>query len=405
MEILTTLFNSKHFFIKRFSLVRFLLVCSMVLPHVVWGGAVSACDSPSILSLSSSSYPLFDDDQGYELLNGAIDSSIRFLGRLPKEREFVLCGEEYSADWLVESQREFQEIIRNNPSPAILTAIIKEKFTVCQASGRVPDRNIFVTGYYEPLFEARNTKTARFKFPLYKRPSDLIRQKGQPVKIGRRKGKELVPYWTRAQIENENRLAGHELVYLADPVEVFILQVQGSGRVRLADGSVRSVLFAAKNGHQYRSIGRFLVDSGKMDLAEVTMPKIVQYLQSHRGEQDRIMQHNKSFVFFRWGDAKASGPVGSLGEPLTAGRSVAMDHGCFPPGALAYVTTRKPKVNGQGEVVGWTPMSRFVLNHDTGSAIKGPGRLDFFWGRGRYAEVAAGNMKHPGKLFFLIKKK
>ena len=398
--------SSRYFMDRLFLIVLSLLVAGMViLPQVVGVSVVSAGDSPSTLTLSPSAYPVFSDDQGYDLLNSAIDSSISFLERLPREREFVLCGEKYRADWLVDSQREFQQIINNKPSAASLTRIIKEKFTVCQAAGRLPDSNIFITGYYEPFFEASLVKTARFRFPLYKRPPDLVRQHGKNKKIGRRKGKELIPYWTRAQIEKENLLAGHELAYLADPVEAFILQVQGSGRVRLRDGSLRSVQFAAKNGHQYRSIGRFLVDSGKMELAEVTMPKIVQYLQAHLAEQDQIMHHNESFVFFRWGDAKASGPVGSIGEPLTAGRSVAMDHDCFPPGILAYITTRKPRVNQQGKVVGWSPMSRFVLNQDTGSAIKGQGRLDFFWGRGRYAEAAAGNMKHPGKLFFLIKKK
>lgn len=405
MDTLNKPFYGAHFFYNFFSAPRLILFCLLLLPQVVWGAAASGCDSPTTPSLPVSAYPLFDDDQDYALLNGAIERNIRYLLGLAKEREFGLCGENYRADWLIESQREFQRIVSANPGSAELNRLIQDRFTVCQASGRLADRNIFITGYYEPFFEASLVKTSRFKFPLYKTPSDLVREPGANGRVGRWQGGALVPYWSRAQIENENHLAGNELVYLADPVEAFVLQVQGSGRVRLRDGSERSVQFAAKNGHEYRSIGRFLVDSGKMSLAEVTMPRIVEYLRANPGERERIMHYNESFVFFRWGDAAASGPQGSIGEPLTAGRSVAMDHGCFPPGALAYVVTRKPKVNRQGEVVGWAPLSRFVLNQDTGSAIKGRGRLDLFWGRGIYAEAAAGNMKHPGQLFFLIKKK
>jgi len=186
-------------------------------------------------------------------------------------------------------------------------------------------------------------------------------------------------------------------------MDCFTLQVQGSGRIRLPDGKIRRVHFAAKNGRPYRSIGRLLVNEGRMDLKAVTMPSIRAYLADHPKEIARVLRYNDSFIFFRWGGA-AKTPAGNLGEPLTAGRSVALDQSRYPAGALGYLSSEKPRVDANGQVTEWVPMARFVLNQDSGSAIKGANRLDMFWGGDSYAEIAAGNMKHPGKLYFLIKK-
>ena len=352
--------------------------------------------------------PLFHDDLGYDSLAPAIERSVHYLGQLPGGKTFALCGKEYSADWLSESLLAFQRLIEENPSPQALTAILKKEFTLCQANGSGAGHRIFLTGYFEPLFKASLSKTAIYRYPLYRQPSDLLftsGAKGKEKKTGRLGNGGLVPYFTRAEIEKGQLLAGQELVWLADPLEAFILHVQGSGQIQLADGSLRRVQFAAKNGHEYRSIGRLLVEKGVMRREEATMPGIVRYLKDHPEEQEAVLHHNDSFVFFRWGDADGAGPLGCLGEPLTPGRSVALDQDCFPPGSLAFLTSRKPIVNAAGEIIGWEPLSRFVLNQDSGSAITGPGRLDLFWGGGSYAEAAAGNLRHPGTLYFLVKNK
>ena len=351
---------------------------------------------------------LFQDDLGYESLGPAIDRSVHYLRQLPAEKTFVLCNEEYTVSWLIESLLAFQRIIAEKPSPQGLTALVKKEFILCQAQGRGDGQGIFLTGYFEPIFKASLTKTAIYRYPLYRTPPDLVSipgiKKGEK-QAGRMENGSLVPYFTRAEIEKGRLLAGQELVYLADPVEAFILHIQGSGRIQLADGSLRRMQFAAKNGHGYRSIGRLLVEKGVMRKEEATMPRIVRYLKEHPEEQESILHSNESFVFFRWGDDSAAGPLGCLGEPLTPGRSVALDQECFPPGGLAFLTTRKPRVDASGGIIGWEPLSRFVVNQDSGSAITGPGRLDLFWGAGPYAEAAAGNMKHPGALYFLVKKK
>lgn len=365
------------------------------------------CETAATMPIATA-LPLFKDDLGYDSLAPAIDRSIHYLKQLPAEKTFALCGEEYPVSWLIESQLAFKRIIAERPSAQDLTALLQKDFTLCQATGRASDHKIFLTGYYEPLFKASLTRTATYRYPLYRTPPDLVSLpggEGREKKTGRMENGGLVPYPTRGEIEKGQLLAGQELVYLADPVDAFILHIQGSGQIQLADGSLRRVQFAAKNGHEYRSIGRLLVEKGVMRREEATMPLIVRYLKEHPAEQEAILHHNDSFVFFRWGDDAAVGPTGCLGEPLTPGRSVALDQDCFPPGGLAFLITRKPQVNGAGAIVGWEPLTRFVLNQDAGSAITGPGRLDLFWGAGPYAEAAAGNMKHPGVLYFLVKKK
>lgn len=370
-------------------------------------GAGAACERPPALPVAGGPSAGLSDDAGYAGLDAALAASERYLRQVPGLR-FSLCGETVTTARLLASVQELRRVVRTSPAPADLARIVEDRFTLCQAAGNLAENKVLATGYYEPFFDASLRKTARFRYPLYRLPPDLISippQGENRAEVGRREGAGLVPYWTRAEIEKEGHLAGHELVYLADPVDAFILHVQGSGRVRLPDGTVRRVQYAGKNGQAYASIGRLMVEEGLMTLSEVTMPKIVQYLKAHPGERERIMHHNKSYVFFRWGAMDESGPLGNLGEPLTPGRSVALDQRCYPPGIPAYVVSRKPRVNGQGEVIGWEPLHRFVVNQDTGSAITGPGRLDFFWGNGLYAEVAAGHMKHPASLYFLIKNK
>jgi len=382
------------------------LILAFFLGGVALAAPASSCKEEGTMPAGAGGVPAFVDDLALESLAPAIEKSLAYLRRLPADRRFPLCGEERTVAELAGSLRAFQRLLAAGPGPDRLRAAIAEQFTVCKARGRKSDGRMLLTGYFSPLFAGSLERTEAFRYPLYRTPPDLVSGRGKGgSRQGRIENGMLVPYWTRAEIEKGGLLAGQELVYLADPVEVFILHVQGSGQVRLPDGSLRWVQFAAKNGHDYRSIGRFLVDKGVLRLKEVTLPRIVRYLREHPAEQEEILHHNDSFVFFRWGGETVCGPLGCLGESLTPGRSVALDQECFPPGALGFLVTRKPRVDGTGKIVGWGPLSRFVLNQDSGSAIKGPARLDLFWGSGDYAEVAAGHMKHPGELYFLIKKK
>jgi membrane-bound lytic murein transglycosylase A len=175
--------------------------------------------------------------------------------------------------------------------------------------------------------------------------------------------------------------------------------VQGSGRVRFADGQSLSVQYAASNGHSYQSIGRLLLDEGRLTRSEVSLQGLRRYFQTYPEERARVLSANPRYIFFR---PVEQGPRGSLNVLLVPGRSIATDLRLFPPAGLAFIQTYKPLFNGQGEITTWQPFSRFVFNHDTGSAITGPGRVDLFWGSDAEAELAAGHMQHHGKLFFLV---
>jgi membrane-bound lytic murein transglycosylase A len=348
-----------------------------------------------------------DPVQGRDDLRGtglkqAVDASLRFLERQPATRNYRLCEREYTASELAAGLRDFLGLLNKELSVAAFEQQLQERFELCGAAGSEGDGRVLVTGYFEPLLEGSLERREPFIHPLYRVPDDLVRQGG---KVGRMEQGRLVPYWSRATIEGGNILAGDELVFLDDPVEAFILHVQGSGRIRLRDGTTRRIQFAAKNGLPYRSIGRLLVDRGKMELAKVSLPAIIDYLAEHPDERREILQYNESFIFFRWGDDLATGPLGRLEEPLTAGRSIALDHRCFPPGILGILKSRKPIFDQKDEIIGWAPLQRFVVNQDSGSAIRGGGRVDLFIGSGSRARITAGIMKHPGYLYFLVKKK
>ena len=188
---------------------------------------------------------------------------------------------------------------------------------------------------------------------------------------------------------------------MRDPVERFFLHIEGSGKIRLPDGQTLQVGYAASNGHPYRSIGRLLIDTGQLTPDAVSLQGLRRYLRTHPQERAQILDANPRYIFFRPVD---QGPRGSLDLVLVPGRSIATDARLFPPAGLAFMQTQKPLLNPNGTIVGWQPMSRFVLNHDTGSAITGPGRVDLFWGSDATAEIAAGHMKHPGNLFFLLRR-
>lgn len=322
----------------------------------------------------------------------------------------VRLGQELcSRDCLLQSMETFLEILKQGPSPAELDQAIRKSFNLYQAAGRDQGKKgeMLITGYYEPLLDGSLIKNAPFLHALYARPDSLISYRdpatGKKTAGRRDSSAGQVPFWTRAEIEKGGLLAGDELVYLKDPVDAFVLHVQGSGKIRFQDGSLRAIQFAATNGRDYKSIGKLLVDEKKLSLEEVTMPAIRHYLEQNPAEQQRILHHNPRFVFFQWNSKKES-PAGSLGLPLTAGRSIAIDHNTLPTGLMAYLVSQKPVLDGQGRLLQWEPLQRYVLPQDAGAAIKGAGRADLFWGNGHYAETAAGTMKEQGQLYFLVKK-
>lgn len=213
----------------------------------------------------------------------------------------------------------------------------------------------------------------------------------------------VVPYWEREEIEKGNRLAevAPPLAWLKDPVDIFFLQIQGSGKIYLDNNTPIHVHYDTTNGRPYRSIGKLLIDQGKIPRSEMSMQNIRAYLKNHPEEIEPILNHNPSYVFFK---LEKEGPIGFLDVKLTPGRSIALDRRLFPLSALAFIETQKPLIDGDGRIRKWSSFGRFALNQDTGGVIRGPGRADLFWGSGPYAEIAAGYMQHMGKLYFLLLK-
>lgn len=263
--------------------------------------------------------------------------------------------------------------------------------------------NGMVTGYYEPLLTGSRTRGQRFAFPLHGVPDNLLsvelgelfpELKGKRVR-GRVEGNKIVPYWSRGEIlAQQDKLPAKTLAWVDDAIELFFLQIQGSGRIRLPDGSTMRVNYADQNGHPYRSIGRLLVERGDLKLEEASMQGIQAWARANPARVDELLNSNPSYVFFREMPASNDGPIGALGVPLTAERSIAIDPRSIPLGAPVFLATTLPNST--------QPLQRLVMAQDTGGAIRGAVRADYFWGFGKEAGALAGRMKQDGRMWVLL---
>lgn len=277
------------------------------------------------------------------------------------------------------------------------------------SSGDGTDQGL-VTGYYEPLLHGSRVASPAYPAALYAPPDDLLvvelaelypELKGKRVR-GRVDGRRVVPYWTRADIDaGKANVAGKALVYVSDPVDAFFLQIQGSGRVQLEDGGVVRVGYADQNGQPFRSVARVLIDRGEMTLDEASMQGIREWGRRHPDRLPQLLDENPSYVFFREVtppapgtlEARIDGPIGSLGVPLLAGRTIAVDARALPLGAPVFLATTEPLSDA--------PLRRLVMAQDTGGAIRGAVRADFFWGFGDEAGSLAGRMRQSGRMWLL----
>lgn len=262
------------------------------------------------------------------------------------------------------------------------------------------------TGYYEPELQGARRKKPPFVHPVYLAPHDQLvvdlgdfkRDLAGRKITGMMRGGTFRPYWDRAEIER-GALAGRglEMLWVDDPVALFFLQIQGSGRVVLADGTIVRIGYAGQNGHDYTAIGKVLVERGELTRDEVSLQSIRHWLRAHPDQADEVMRANRSYVFFR---VLPGAPVGAAGVELTPGRSLAVDIRFLPFGLPLWLESTVPALpeTGRSEEV---PLRRLVVPQDRGGAIKGPVRGDLFWGAGAEAEAIAGRMKQPGRLWLL----
>jgi membrane-bound lytic murein transglycosylase A len=262
-----------------------------------------------------------------------------------------------------------------------------------------------ITGYYVPDLKGSRTPSARYRYPLFAVPDDLLvidlrsvyPELGDYRLRGRIEGGRVVPYWNRADIDSgKGTLAGRELFWVDDAVELFFLQIQGSGRIQLENGERVMINYAEQNGHPYRSIGKMLIDRGEMTSSQMSMQNIKAWAQKNPDRVNQLLNENPSYVFFRELAADVQSPPGALGVPLTPGRSIAVDPRTTPLGSPVFISTTWPNSPA--------PLNRLMLAQDTGGAIKGPVRADFFWGMGDEAGELAGRMKQELRMWVLVPK-
>ncbi len=354
-------------------------------------------------------FPSFTDDGERESLQRAIEQSLHFYSRIPPDRTFSLGELSITANTLKETLELFSQLLNEG---ALDNETLAEHFHVYRSRATSESGESLVTGYFEPVLEARLQPDSSFHYPLYGLPPELLtidlnsfdaeRFEGTRL-VGRVEENRVVPFYTRQEIDQKEKIASQEcqIAWIEDPIDGFFLHVQGSGKLHLGHGEYARVGYAGTNGHPYRSIGRYLIDQGILEREIVSLQTIRDHLQTHPEQRDEVLFYNPRYIFFRWVD---EGPVGAINVVLTPGRSVATDPQMHPQGAVGFLETQQPLVNEAGNLLGWKPLRRWVVNQDTGGAIKGVGRTDLFFGSGKAAEGLAGNMKSPGRIYFLVKR-
>jgi len=349
------------------------------------------------------------DDSDFTGLAPALRQSIGYYGRLPESATFTYGDLVYTAREMITSTALFLKIVEETAGEA-RDAAIREKFLFFESRN---ERGAgFFTGYFEPVLPGSLVRSERFPTPLYAVPADLITldlasyvdSDLLPAELrvkslrGKLQGRKLVPYDDRDRISFQGALAGRAepLGWVADEVELFFLQIQGSGLIRLEDGSLLRVNYADQNGHPYRAIGKLLRD--RIPPEQMSLQALKAWLREHPERVREVLDYNPSYTFFR---RVEDGPLGNIQVPLTAGRSLAMDARLVPKGGIAWIETTLPAAATPGAPAP-VPVRRFGVVQDTGGAIAGHGRVDIFWGTGAAAEVIAGPFKQEGRIFLLV---
>jgi len=319
--------------------------------------------------------------------------SLEYMSK-PSSQQFFPYGD-ITHERAVASIEAFIDVLGSVNSGQELDAVIKERFDIYQSRGCDERGTVLFTGYYRPIFDARLAPDGEFRYPLYKRPSDL--ELNPVTQEYQRKGGGS--YLTRGEIEN-GALAGQglELCYLRDRFETYIVTVQGSGRLRLENGQFFDVGYHGNNGYDYTSIGQTLVDRGMIEPKDLSLQGLIRYFQQHPEQLDEILSLNKRYVFFT---PRMGGPFGSLNVPVTPFRSIATDKEVYPRACVAFLVTQVPAHTADGGIRNHS-YAGFAMDQDTGGAIRAAGRCDFFLGTGPTVGELAGRTFAEGKLYYIF---
>lgn len=360
---------------------------SLVLAALISLGSPGLANTPVLTPVPMTEADLAGGFHDRVLLMRSIDYSLQYLSSGSAANAYPRLG--FSRERLVRSLKRFRQILKEAPNSWAFRVRLAREFSLYRVDSRPDSPEVMITGYFAPVYRASLRPTSTFRYPLYRVPADLALSSGNRA-LGRRTASGVDPYPSRAEIEQQNLLAGSELVYLSDPLERFLVHVQGSARLVFPDGRTRSLGFAAKTDRAYTSIGKALVLDGKIRAEDLTLQALKQYFQQYPEQLETYLYKNDAYVFFRWTDE--GGPYGSLGLPVTPMHTAAMDKSVFAPGALLFIEAQLRD----------GPLRQFVLDQDTGAAIRGRGRLDLFVGTGPEAEYKAGQINGPARLFYLL---
>jgi len=339
---------------------------------------------------------VFDDGDQVSLVQ-ALDHSISYYRRRDPAEIIEMGGLGFSASAMLRSLERLRYVVAYSSSAHGLRDALAEAFSAYRVT---VSEGVLFTGYYHPLIAGSLRPDELYKYPIWGRPVDLVSFSLRDfcaecpplLAAGRVDGARLLPYFSRAEIE-EGALArrARPIAWARDPLDVLFLQIQGSGSLVLPDGRRVGLAFAGSNGFPYRSIGRRLVEIGKLSLADSSAQAVRRYLAEHPEEAKDLINYNPRYVFFSFSPAPVTG---SLGVPLTPGRSIAADPAYYAPGVLAFVRTRRYEPSSRR----YAPLGRLVLHQDSGAAIRGPARVDIYWGEGEEAETIAGRQRSRGEM-------
>lgn len=333
-------------------------------------------------------------------LEEAIRNSISYLGK-PSSKQFFPYLD-ITHERAMASCRALLDVLHQARQPAEFDAMIKDRFEVYQSVGCDNRGTVLFTGYYRPIFDARLQPDAQFRYPLYKAPPTLVKDKdGNTIGMKTRAG-NVIPCWTRGEIEQTQPLKGNEICWLKDRFEAYIVTVQGSGKLRLADGSYFEIGYAANNGFSYTSVGQTLIAEGAIKPEELSLQGLIHHFQAHPEQMDKYLRMNQRYVFFQ---QRSGGPYGSLNEPVTPYRSIATDKSIYPRACPGFLVTQLPMRTGN-EIRNY-PYGGFAMDQDTGGAIRAAGRCDIFMGtdddKGSVGELA-GRTLSEGQLYYVFVK-
>jgi len=399
---------------------RFQIIISLVL--VFFLSCARAPLKDRGLALERTYTPSLSDDLEIKPLIEGINTHISWVEKGRSNLfDFKFGKEQYSNDEYVKGLKFLLREFNKNPTKEHFYHLVKKYFDFYRVYGYERKGEILLTSYYGPIIKGSKIKTAKYSQPLYSLPKDLVQinlseylndefnmEMEKPVTIyGRlvKRGEEgiphkIVPYYSRSELDVTWALDGKGLeICYVDPIDAFFLHIQGSGNVSFPDGKIISVGYAGQNGRKYHPIGKELIDY--IDLEDMSLQSIENHLKGLTREKAQdLLNKNPSYVFFKILPGK---PLTTLGTEVISGRTLATDLKFFPKGALGYLVFDKPQF--AGENIEYEKSSRFVIDQDSGGAIKGGGRADLYWGRGPEAKSYAGVMKNEAKLFYLAPKR